>query len=201
MAAVQTSDVTTYQMYIGGRWVDASNRETSEILDPSSENVIARVPRATVADAETAVKAARAAFDTGPWPRMKAVERGEILRRGRPSRGRLPGDHRARRRDRRLSCRLAAGPGDHLEDALGKADLFEDLRQFEIGQRADGGRLEDHHVTGRERRRGLPGSHEHRVVPRRDADGDADRLAHDHAHRLAGHVQRLAVRLDHQAGV
>src|SRR5665647_1951443 len=81
MAAVQTSDVTTYQMYIGGRWVDASNRETSEILDPSSENVIARVPRATVADAETAVKAARAAFDTGPWPRMKAVERGEILRR------------------------------------------------------------------------------------------------------------------------
>ena len=81
MAAVQTSDVTTYQMYIGGRWVDASNRETSEILDPSSENVIARVPRATVADAETAIKAAREAFDKGPWPRMKAVERGEILRR------------------------------------------------------------------------------------------------------------------------
>src|SRR5665647_561638 len=79
MAAVQTSDVTTYQMYIGGRWVDASNRETSEILDPSSENVIARVPRATVADAETAVKAARAAFDTGPWPRMKAEARGETL--------------------------------------------------------------------------------------------------------------------------
>jgi len=95
MAAVQTSDVTTYQMYIGGRWVDASNRETSEILDPSSENVIARVPRATVADAETAVKAARAAFDTGPWPRMKAVERGEILRRA-ATRIRERGDELAR---------------------------------------------------------------------------------------------------------
>jgi len=81
MAAVQTTDVTTYQMYIGGHWVDASNGETSEILDPSTEEVIARVPKATVADAETAVKAAREAFDKGPWPRMKAVERGEILRR------------------------------------------------------------------------------------------------------------------------
>ena len=81
MAAVQTTDVTSYQMYIGGHWVDASNGATSEILDPSTEEVFARVPKATVVDAQTAVKAARAAFDKGPWPRMKAVERGEILRR------------------------------------------------------------------------------------------------------------------------
>ena len=92
MAAVQNTDVTTYQMYIGGRWVDASNGETSEILDPSTEEVFARVPKATVADAETAVRAAREAFDHGPWPRMKAVERGEILRRAAAA------DPRARRR-------------------------------------------------------------------------------------------------------
>src|SRR5450830_490293 len=109
--------------------------------------------------------------------------------------------HVDERRGGKIVADLAAGPGDHLEDALGKANLLEDLRQFEIGQRADGGRLEDHHVTGRQRRRDLPGGHEHRVVPRRDADGDADRLAHDHAHGLAGHFQRLAVRLDHEAGV
>ncbi|MCX6372365.1 MAG: aldehyde dehydrogenase family protein, partial [Actinobacteria bacterium] len=81
MAAVRQSDVTMYQMYIGGRRVDASNGATAEILDPSTEEVFARVPKATVADAETAVKAARDAFDNGPWPRMKVVERGEILRR------------------------------------------------------------------------------------------------------------------------
>ena len=81
MAAVRNTDVMTYQMYIGGRWVDASNGETSEVVDPSTEEVIAHVPRATVADAETAVKAAREAFDKGPWPRMSAVERGDLLRR------------------------------------------------------------------------------------------------------------------------
>ncbi len=70
MAAVQNTDVTTYQMYIGGRWVDASNGETSEVVDPSTEEVIAHVPKATVADAETAVMAAREAFDKGPWSRM-----------------------------------------------------------------------------------------------------------------------------------
>src|SRR5450759_1931017 len=95
MAAVQTTDVTTYQMYIGGHWVDASNGETSEILDPSTEEVIACVPKATVAEAETAVKAAREAFDKGPWPRMKAVERGEILRRA-ATRIRERGDELAR---------------------------------------------------------------------------------------------------------
>ena len=69
MPAVHRTDVKSYQMYIGGRWVDASNGATSEILDPSTEEVFALVPKATVADAETAVEAARSAFDTGPWPR------------------------------------------------------------------------------------------------------------------------------------
>ena len=109
--------------------------------------------------------------------------------------------HVDERRGREVVADLAAGTGDHLEDALGKPDLLEDPRQLEVGERADAGRLEDHHVAGRQRRRGLPGGHEHRVVPRRDADGDADGLAHDHAHRVAGHVERLAAAVLDQAGV
>jgi betaine-aldehyde dehydrogenase len=66
-------------MYIDGRWTDAASGETYEVMDPASEAVIARVPKGGVADAEEAVRAAREAFDNGPWPKMKAVERAEIL--------------------------------------------------------------------------------------------------------------------------
>jgi len=82
MAAVaSTSRVVDYQMYVGGRWVDAASGATSEIVDPSNEEVIARVPKAGVADAERAVRIAREAFDNGPWPRMTAVERADVLRK------------------------------------------------------------------------------------------------------------------------
>jgi len=68
-------------MYIGGRWTDAASGETYEVTDPASEEVIARVPKGGVADAEEAVRAAREAFDNGPWPKMKAMERAEVLNR------------------------------------------------------------------------------------------------------------------------
>ncbi len=75
------SEQLQYQMYIDGRWVDAASGETYEVTDPASEETIARVPKGGVADAEAAVRAAREAFDNGPWPRMKAVERAEIVKR------------------------------------------------------------------------------------------------------------------------
>jgi betaine-aldehyde dehydrogenase len=75
------TDLRNYQMYIDGRWVDAAGGETYDVVDPASEEPFARVPKAGVADAETAVRAAREAFDHGPWPKMKAVERAEVLNR------------------------------------------------------------------------------------------------------------------------
>ena len=78
---VPKTEVRHYQMYIDGRWTDAASGETYEVVDPASEEVIARVPKGGVADAEEAVRAAREAFDTGPWPKMKAMERAEILTR------------------------------------------------------------------------------------------------------------------------
>ena len=78
---VPKPDVKSYQMYIDGRWTGAASGQTYEVVDPASEEVIARVPKAGVADAEEAVQAARAAFDNGPWPKMKAVERAEVLDR------------------------------------------------------------------------------------------------------------------------
>jgi betaine-aldehyde dehydrogenase len=78
---VPRSEVKHYQMFIDGRWTDAASGETYDVVDPASEEVIARVPKGGVADAEVAVRAAREAFDNGPWPKMKAMERAEILTR------------------------------------------------------------------------------------------------------------------------
>jgi betaine-aldehyde dehydrogenase len=69
------------KLFINGRWVAPVQNGTFETLDPSTEKVIAKVAAATSEDVDAAVKAAREAFDNGPWPRMSGTERGAILRR------------------------------------------------------------------------------------------------------------------------
>ena len=96
---------------------------------------------------------------------------------------------------------LAARAGHDLEHALGQPGLLEDPGELEVGERAHRGRLEDHHVAGGEGGTRLPRRHEHRVVPRRDAHGDADGLADHHAHGLARYLERLAVLVLDHAGV
>jgi len=68
-----------FQMYIDGAWVDASDGGLLEVVDPATEAVVARVANGGRVDAETAVAAARRAFDEGPWPRTPAAERAEYL--------------------------------------------------------------------------------------------------------------------------
>ncbi|MGT2477378.1 aldehyde dehydrogenase family protein [Paraburkholderia terrae] len=69
------------QLFIDGRWVAPVQKGTFETIDPSTEQVIANVASATAEDVDLAVKAARKAFDEGPWPRMRGAERGAVLRR------------------------------------------------------------------------------------------------------------------------
>jgi betaine-aldehyde dehydrogenase len=71
--------VKTYQNYVNGQWVSAAGGATFPVYDPSTEEVIAHVAEATAADVDKAVKAARAAFDSGPWPASTAQDRGRIL--------------------------------------------------------------------------------------------------------------------------
>jgi aldehyde dehydrogenase (NAD+) len=77
----ERADVRTYQMYIGGEWVDARSGKTFESVDPFTGQVWATVPDADAQDVDDAVRAARAAFDTGPWGRMTGVERARLMRR------------------------------------------------------------------------------------------------------------------------
>ena len=67
------------RLFIGGTWVAPEGTGTIEVISPSTEEVVARVPDATAADVDKAVAAARDAFDHGPWPRMTPAERGAVL--------------------------------------------------------------------------------------------------------------------------
>jgi aldehyde dehydrogenase (NAD+) len=67
--------------FIGGRWVEASGTGWLDVVSPSTEETIGRVPEATPADIDRAVVAARHAFDHGPWPRLSVEERVGHLRR------------------------------------------------------------------------------------------------------------------------
>ena len=71
--------VKTYQNYVNGQWISSSTGETFPVFDPSTEEVIAQVAAASAGDMDKAVKAARAAFDSGPWPATTAQDRGRIL--------------------------------------------------------------------------------------------------------------------------
>ena len=79
MASSVKEQVKTYQNYINGQWVSSSSGETFPVYDPSTEEVMARVAVADKADVDRAVKAARAAFDSGAWPQTNAADRGRIL--------------------------------------------------------------------------------------------------------------------------
>ena len=67
------------KMLIGGKWVDAVSGKTFETYDPATGKVLARVAEGDKADVDLAVKAARKAFESGPWPAMSPSERGRLL--------------------------------------------------------------------------------------------------------------------------
>ena len=71
----------TYQLYIGGKFVDAEDGATRPTRSPYDGAPVANVPVAGRGDARAAIAAARKAFDEGPWPRMSGAERGEIIAR------------------------------------------------------------------------------------------------------------------------
>ena len=69
------------KLLIDGKFVDAASGKTFDTVNPANEEVTAKVAEAGVEDVERAVKAARKAFDEGPWPKMAPAERGKVLKR------------------------------------------------------------------------------------------------------------------------
>src|SRR5688572_3275723 len=64
-------------MYINGKFTQGSGKDTIDVHNPATEEILDSVPRGTPADAEAAVEAARAAFDG--WRRTSANLRARLL--------------------------------------------------------------------------------------------------------------------------
>ena len=69
--------VSQHKNFVGGEWVESSGGETMEVLNPSTGEVIAEVPRSTAEDANQAVEAAKAALPE--WLESTPAERAELL--------------------------------------------------------------------------------------------------------------------------
>lgn len=55
-------------LFIGGRWTAPATTERIQVISPATEEPVGSVPAVDRADVDAAVAAARAAFDSGPWP-------------------------------------------------------------------------------------------------------------------------------------
>jgi betaine-aldehyde dehydrogenase len=68
-------------LFIDGKWVASTGADSFDVTDPWNREVFHRVARGSPDDVDAAVRAARRAFDTGPWRRMSGLERAGILRK------------------------------------------------------------------------------------------------------------------------
>src|SRR5256885_15053818 len=67
------------KMLIDGKWMSSVSGRTFETINPATGEVIANVAEGEAPDIDRAVKAARRAFDQGPWRKTNARERGRLL--------------------------------------------------------------------------------------------------------------------------
>ena len=77
--AVRTFLDSGPKFLIDGKLVGSVAGGAIDVRDPATARVVATVPEAREADIELAVKAARRAFDDGPWTRMTPSARGKLV--------------------------------------------------------------------------------------------------------------------------
>ncbi|HYG71807.1 MAG TPA: aldehyde dehydrogenase family protein [Actinomycetota bacterium] len=71
--------MSTELLMIGGERTDAADGKTFDVTEPSTARPMAEVAEAGPEDANRAVGVAIEAFESGPWPRTSARERGRVL--------------------------------------------------------------------------------------------------------------------------
>jgi aldehyde dehydrogenase (NAD+) len=69
---------SSYGLYIGGEFVEATGGAPFKTVNPATEEVLAEVSEASDADVDAAVRAARTAY-TRVWSRMSGADRGKYL--------------------------------------------------------------------------------------------------------------------------
>ena len=68
-----------HRLLIDGEWVEAASGRTFETTDPATGDTLAEVAEGAREDVDRAVRAARRAFEEGPWPRLSPSERGRLV--------------------------------------------------------------------------------------------------------------------------
>ena len=68
-----------HKLLIDGQWLPADSGATLDVINPATEAVIGQVASAGKSDVDKAVKAARRAFDEGPWSTMRPAERQRLI--------------------------------------------------------------------------------------------------------------------------
>jgi phenylacetaldehyde dehydrogenase len=76
---VEQFTATPRQLFINGQWTDAASGKTFETPNPATGDTLARIAEGDAEDIDRAVRAARKAFDEGPWGRITPSERGRII--------------------------------------------------------------------------------------------------------------------------
>ncbi|QAT87364.1 aldehyde dehydrogenase [Corallococcus coralloides] len=76
-----TPKLPVLKLLIDGQQVDPIEGGTFAVVNPATGQKIADVPAGTAADVDRAVKAARRAFEAGPWGKMTGRERGKLIRK------------------------------------------------------------------------------------------------------------------------
>jgi phenylacetaldehyde dehydrogenase len=84
MTVTLDRDVETFtraprQLFIGGQWTDAASGKSFETPNPATGETLAYIAEGDAEDINRAVRAARKAFESGPWSRMTPSERGRII--------------------------------------------------------------------------------------------------------------------------
>jgi phenylacetaldehyde dehydrogenase len=76
---VEAFIATPRQLFINGQWADAASGRTFATPNPATGETLAHVAEGDAEDINRAVRAARRAFEEGPWSRMTPSERGRII--------------------------------------------------------------------------------------------------------------------------
>ncbi len=67
------------KMFVNGQWEEAASGKTFPSYNPATGEVLAKVAEGDREDIDRAVRAARKAFESGPWPEMTSSERGRLM--------------------------------------------------------------------------------------------------------------------------
>lgn len=69
-----------YLLYINGEFRESSDKQTFDAVNPATEEVIAKISKATIKDTQDAIEAARNTFDSGVWSDLPGEERSRIIK-------------------------------------------------------------------------------------------------------------------------